>query len=129
MKHGRDALVILLIAFGLAEIGARLLTRVAPANGMPAIRSRALLPHRPERAVVEKWLADTARATYLVPDAELGWTIGKGGSARADNGSSYEANAQGVRAPKGRVFAAAPPVGKVRIVSVGDSFTHGDEVS
>src|SRR5262245_6837778 len=119
MKHGRDALVILLIAFGLAEIGARLMTRASSANGMPAIRRRALPPHRPDPAIVEKWLAGTARATYLVPDAELGWTIGKDGSARADNGSTYESNAQGARAPKGRVFAAAPPQGKVRIVSVG----------
>jgi len=59
-----------------------------------------------------------------VPDDELGWVVAKNGKYKVE----YESNAQGVRAPADRVYTTVPQPGKVRIVAVGDSFTHCDEV-
>lgn len=114
------------VAFAFAEGVARLATRVSPDNGMPAVGPMPLLPYRPDPAAVHDWIDQVGRATYLVLDPELGWTVLPGG--RTPDGQ-YEANAQGARAPASRFYASTPPHGTVRMVTVGDSFTHGDGVS
>jgi hypothetical protein len=122
-RAARDAVVIIAITFLLAEIAARLLTGPA-GNGVLTILHQPLLPFRPDADVVKAWVAKTKDASYLVGDEALGWVVKKGGK-----GEGYEANAQGVRtADPTRVFDPTPPAGKIRIVAVGDSFTHGDDV-
>jgi hypothetical protein len=72
------------------------------------------------REILEELLA--GRMTYLAYSAPLGWTIRPGGVG-AD---LYRANRSGFRA---RVeYAQRAPRGVVRIVTVGDSFTHGTDV-
>lgn len=61
-------------------------------------------------------------ASYLVPDAELGWTI-----APNETLALAHSNGQGLRAD--REYSEAPAPGTLRILAVGGSFTHGDETS
>jgi len=90
---------------------------------MAMIGRYVLLPYRPERASVEDWMARSAGGTYLVDDSDLGWSIRASGTSEL-----YETNSQGVRAEPARLYSTEIPAGKLRIVAVGDSFTHGDEV-
>jgi hypothetical protein len=79
--------------------------------------------------MIEDSLARNAGSTYIVRDPELGWTVRPDGQVVGNDGQPlYSSNRQGVRAPPDREYGLAPPPGKVRIVTVGDSFTHGDEV-
>lgn len=91
---------------------------------MAMIGRYVLLPYRPEPAAVRAWLQRPAGG-YLVPDRELGWTVRPGG--RTPDGL-YEANAQGARAPADRSYGERSPGNRLRLVTVGDSFTHGDGV-
>jgi hypothetical protein len=59
----------------------------------------------------------------MAGDNALGWCVVKNGK-----GEIYESNSEGVRAPPSRTFGPKASEGKIRIVAVGDSFTHGDEV-
>jgi len=122
------ALLLATLTFALAEASARVLTHRG-ANGMPQIGSLALLPYRPTAARVREFLAKGSDTDYVVHDAELGWTIRPDGSSTGDDGQPlYRANHQGIRAPPGLEYGPEPPPGKVRIVTLGDSFTHGDDV-
>jgi hypothetical protein len=122
-KHPvRDWLITGLITLALAEIMARVLQGHAD-NGMPTFLRQPLLPFRPDSATLEKAFKKVAMTTYLIPDDELGWVVGKNGKT-----DDYESNSQGVRAPASRVYSPTPPEGKVRIVTLGDSFTHCDDV-
>ncbi|HUR29093.1 MAG TPA: hypothetical protein VM509_12965, partial [Planctomycetota bacterium] len=115
-------------SFVLLEVAARAFTHDG-GNGMPCVGRVALLPLRPEPELVERSLARSAGSTYVVRDPELGWTIGPNGESNGGGSELlYRSNAQGIRADPSRTYADAVPVGKVRIVTVGDSFTHGDEV-
>ena len=68
--------------------------------------------------------ADQNKA-YVVPDGELGWTLGKG--RRSENGLYFIGN-QGVRTARaGEVISAEPR--SCRIAIVGDSFTFGENVA
>ena len=108
----------------LCEVALRLATTTDPENRMPMVGRFVLLPHRPPAAAVREWLARPAPG-YLAPDRDLGWTIR--GNGRSPDGL-YESNAEGARAPAGRVYGSGPAPGRLRLVTVGDSFTHGDEV-
>ena len=71
------------------------------------------------RASIEGHLAEPD--TYMVFDADLGWTIRP--NARK---SIYQANSRGLRAS--REYDLAPPADRVRIAAFGDSFTHASGV-
>lgn len=117
---------LVLVPLAASEVATRALTRVLPENGMPAFLGVPLLPYRPAPEQVIDWAERTQASTYVGPDADLGWSIVPNG--RTPDGL-YEANAQGARARQDVVYAPTPPPGTVRIVAVGDSFTHGDRVS
>lgn len=123
MKLLRDVLIILAITFLLTEIAARVATSTTRV-GMPRMFSFALLPWRPSPELVIKWQEEGKKSNYMVRDPELGWTIAKNGGTTPE----VEANAQGARAKRDRIYADDPG-GKIRVVTVGDSFTHGDEVA
>src|SRR5258708_4118046 len=108
----------------LCELAVRLLTTTNPENGLPMIGRYPLLPYRPAPEAVRAWLKRPA-GSYLIPDSELGWTVRPCG--RTPDGL-YEANAEGARAPADRSYGERSPPGRVRLVTVGDSFTHGDGV-
>lgn len=106
-----------LLALLLAELASAgalaLLERRGP--GLQTIPVDALAPA--QAAGVRALIAGENR--YLRHDPWLGWSILPGGAA-----GLYHATADGLRAP-----AAAPPApGVRRVLAVGDSFTHGDEV-
>src|SRR5262249_17103405 len=122
-KHRvRDWLIVGLITFALAETATRLLQGHAD-NGMPTFLRQPLLPFRPDRSTLQAAFKKVESTTYLIPDDELGWVVGKNGKT-----DDYESNSQGVRAPADHVYGPTAPEGKVRIVTVGDSFTHCDDV-
>jgi hypothetical protein len=119
----RDTLLVVAITLLLGEGLARILTKPAE-NGMPAVLNQPLLPFRPDEALVEKWIASVSASKYIVGDPELGWTIAKSAKGKG----LYESNPEGARASANRIYGPTAPAGKIRIVVVGDSFTHGDEV-
>src|SRR5438477_8425910 len=108
----------------LCEAAVRLFTRTNPENGLAMIGPYVMLPYRPTAAAVEGWLAQ-ASGRYLAPDPDLGWTVRPLG--RSTDGL-YEANREGARAPSSTSYGERPAAGRVRLVTVGDSFTHGDGV-
>ena len=111
MKTARAALLAVLFGLALTEIAVR---AIGPRllGGMP------LLPFDMAEPIVAGRNADP-KATYLVFDADLGWSIG---AERTSRNGLYHSDAMGFRrsgAMAGAPFAAA----------FGDSFTHGDDVS
>lgn len=110
-------------ALGLVELGLRLLTTTDPASGLARIGRTALVPFAPRADAVAGWFGSQADTRYFVLDEELGWTVGPNGS-----GELYNSDGRGVRRASGRDYADLPSEGVLRIVTVGDSFTHGDEV-
>ena len=128
-RRSRRLLGAALIFVVLLELVARLATRTAP-NGMPTVLGYPLLPFRPTAAMIRERRAAAEQSTYIVQDPDLGWCVGPDGEAMHDDGSEmYRSNAQGVRAPPERLYAPDPPPGRVRLVTVGDSFTHCDDVA
>lgn len=125
-RRGR-LLGALLLAVLMIEIVARLATGTAH-NGMPMVMNYPLLPYRPTEALIRDYLAHNAASTYLVEDKDLGWCVGPSGTVDQEGRVLYASNAQAARAEPGRVYAQDPPAGTVRIVTVGDSFTHCDDV-
>ena len=71
------------------------------------------------KGILAAQIADTS--SYMVFDAELGWTIRPNGSK-----PQYKANSLGMRAT--REYAPRPEPGIVRVGAFGDSFTHGSGV-
>lgn len=119
----RYLIVTLAVTFVMAEATARLLTQTAP-NGLLRTRFRevALLPLRPDEAIVRRALAQADRDRF--PDADIGWGV------RPDkNGSAEYTNTLGFRTKPGQVFSIEPPAGKVRIQTLGDSFVYCIEVN
>ncbi len=115
-KRRRWALRILLLLV-TAEAAATLGLRAAGVD-FPAIRADSLSPDH--RRILGDFVSRTD--TYLAHDAELGWDIRPGATS-----GPLRANGLGLRAER-EVSPASSP-GKVRVVSFGDSFTHGDGVS
>ena len=140
------------LVFVVAEATVRALA--TPDIQGPVVAGTPLLPH--------SWTDVAARGraglepaaagqSYLVPDPDLGWTIGpnrqsadynREGVARflaqlglapahpapADAGGAiYQSSAEGLRSPRAGLSFAAMPA-KRRIAVVGDSFTFGLEV-
>lgn len=124
----RKLLLVGVISLVALEVSARFFTSRGH-NGMPRIGRVPLLPYRPSAQRIKASLAANAGSSYIVADAKLGWTIRPDGVSTGDGGEPlYRSNPQGVRAPTEREYGPDPPPGKVRIVTVGDSFTHCDEV-
>jgi len=121
----RFALLQIAATLLLCEIAARLLTTTSHDNGMDMVMGYVLLPYRPAEADIRAWIRRPS-GNYLVPDRELGWTVKPHG--RSPDGL-YESNAEGARAAGDRVYGVRPPPGRIRLVTVGDSCTHGDGVS
>ncbi|HEX2439579.1 MAG TPA: hypothetical protein VHT71_14820 [Methylomirabilota bacterium] len=146
-----NLLSVALVA-GLAEVAVRLGT-VSTIQG-PVFARTVLLPYQWEDVAARgrALLADVeAGRTYLVPDAELGWTIGasrrstdynrtgveellvqRGAppprrSAAAD-AAIYVSSVEGLRSPRPDLSFASVPARR-RIAVVGDSFTFGLEVT
>ena len=76
--------------------------------------------NRKHKGILAAHIADTS--SYLVFDADLGWTIRPHGNKR-----QYKANSKGLRAT--REYALRPPSGIVRVAAFGDSFTHASGVA
>jgi len=72
-----------------------------------------------QKKIIQKLLE--RKNNYSAYNSILGWGIKPNGATRL-----YQANAQGIRSD--REYAKIPPVGITRIISFGDSFTHGDNV-
>lgn len=126
-KVGRG-LLLCLLCVALLETSARLLTSHG-SNGMPHFGRFPLLPFRPSESLFAEPLGTDTGPGYIVGDAELGWTVAAHrAGAGADGRTLYQSNSQGLRAPPEHEYGPEPAPGKVRIVTVGDSFTHGDEV-
>src|SRR5512134_571301 len=88
-------LVQAVVTLALCELAVRLLTKTSPDNGMPMIGKYPLLPYRPEPEAVRAWLEQAAKGRYVVPDAQLGWSLKAGGGSPD---GSYHANPEGARA-------------------------------
>lgn len=114
----------LLITLVLLEAVLRVMTSADPATGIERIAGIPLLPLRADEGVVTAWYELQQDTRYFVLDPSLGWCVGPD----ADVGGGYSSDSRGVRRASGRSYADDPPPGIVRIVTVGDSFTHGDEV-
>ena len=121
---GIYALHLFVVTFVLAEIVARVATQTG-SDGMPRIGRFRLLPYRPTAEAVRKWRDQAADGSYLVADPLLGWAILPNGKAPL-----YTANSQAIRAEPDRIYTPDPPDGTIRIVvTLGDSFTHCDDVA
>ncbi len=145
-------LVSLALVSGVAEALVRALA--TPTIQGPVVMGTVLLPHRWEEvAARSRALLDDASAarSYLVPDSDLGWTIGPSRQSAdynrqgvdeylarlgspagrrpppAADAGIYVSSVEGMRSPRpGLSFAALPA--KRRVALVGDSFTFGLEV-
>jgi hypothetical protein len=71
------------------------------------------------KGILAAQIADSS--SYMVFDADLGWTIRPNGSK-----PQYKANSKGMRAT--REYPPRPEPGIVRVGAFGDSFTHGSGV-
>ncbi|MGE0267485.1 MAG: SGNH/GDSL hydrolase family protein [Candidatus Omnitrophota bacterium] len=73
----------------------------------------------PQKKIVLKILHQEEK--YITHHPGLGWSVKPNGSTEL-----YRANSQGIRADHN--YPLTPEENKIRILSFGDSFTHGDEV-
>lgn len=116
-RHGRRVLAVLL-AWALLEGAALLALHALAQRGTTyAPRPVALSPRHVE--ILERMLAGKSRYTAL--SGTLGWTILPNGHA-----PRYDANARGVRGA--RDFTTTLPPDRLRLLTFGDSFTHGATV-
>ncbi len=125
LRWARDALVIALIIWGLFEIVARVASKPTGPHFVPSIAGHALLPYQVDeeamRGFLDAWTADK----FTAPDAELGWVL-----APSTMGPYGSTNPQGVRAVTAEhVYADRPAADVTRVLTFGDSFTFGDEVT
>lgn len=109
--------------FVLLEIGIRLLTRDVAGFDTFANLKQVPFPFVPDRhrEILER---DVASLPYVIPDEQLGWTIRPNGKT---SDGLFAANSLGLRsAPK--EVAIEKAAGVRRVLLIGDSYTHGDEV-
>jgi len=120
----RYVAITLLATFVLAEVTARLLTETTP-SGLLRTRFRevALLPLRPSEAVVRQALDTFSRDRFLETDRDLGWNVRRNLNEGIDH-----TNSLGFRAEPDYRYSALPPDGKVRVVTLGDSFVYCSQV-
>jgi hypothetical protein len=112
------SLIVVLVTLTLAEITARSMTYTLP-NGLKMFRGVALLPYRPDEALVREAVKNFRTDSLLIRDPEIGWIVRPNRAASGDY-----TNAQGIRATPGHLYTPDPPEGKVRIVTLGDSFVY-----
>ena len=107
-----------------------LIVELACLGGLWALKRYKNLEYQPtlvedlndkHKGILTAQIADTS--SYLVFDAELGWTIRPNGQKPGQ----YRANSKGLRAT--REYSLAPPPDKVRVAAFGDSFTHASGVA
>jgi hypothetical protein len=128
-RHTRDFALAgfsLIITLLLCEVAVRLLT-IRSDSGQVYFGDLALKPYAIDTEPTQKDLDEYFEAgdsSYLMYDDTLGWTIRPNATSR--NGE-YASNSQGLRAD--RDFALEPAPGVVRIALLGDSFTHGSDVT
>lgn len=108
----KKTLIVLVITLVLAEIVARFIDLNIP-----------LLPYRPEKEAVKQQLSQKRDGT-MKTDPNLGWKLNPGYSSK-----KISINSQGIRAPLDHLYTTHPEKNTVRILTVGDSFTFGDDVS
>ena len=120
MKNLKHWTLLVLITLGLVEITAQVGLWALHATGrIEAPRSDELALTQEQKDLLANWIVTGGR--YVGYSAELGWTI----RPRGESGI-YRANDMGVRAD--REYPERPPIGRARIATFGDSFTHGAEV-
>lgn len=112
----------LLVALVVSEGLLRLITQDSP-SGQEYLLGRQwryLVPlHVPSS------LDDRSKGTYRQYDPDLGWTIGASGSEPP----IYFSDLDGVRCELDQRWESVYPPGmRVDVITIGDSFTHGDEV-
>ena len=107
------AVLGLILAFGLAEVGLRL---TGPAGAAP------LLPLAYDLEALDRIAAGDA---YVAFDQQLGW-ITSPSADRVGGDIRYVHDAAGLRAE--REYAPRPPAETRRILAFGDSFTYCEEV-
>lgn len=77
------------------------------------------------RKYIKRLLTDQTR--YIIHHPVLGWAIKPNGHIVLPDGNEYRANSQGIRADID--YTVEPLRNKIRVAALGDSFTHGDQVS
>lgn len=112
------AVAMALLVYAALEASSWLTLRIQQSRGIVFAPIGATLSTLTRRRIEE---VVAGGGDYIVPSAELGWTIKRGGRS-----SQYCANDQGLRGDHNYPPVVAP--GRLRIAAFGDSFTHGDEV-
>ncbi len=123
-RRAKLSLVALVVGLLTVEGAVRGLSRSS--DGRTSVLGIPLLPLIPAADEIDRLLASLPTQTagrYFAEDAELGWVIAPNGV-----GVDVASNAQGARSAPDRVYDRVVPPGKVRLLTFGDSFTHGDEV-
>lgn len=117
------ALIATLITFAIAEVTTRLITEQT-GNGTLKFRTVDLVPYRPDEAHIRQALYAWRHDHLLMPDFDLGWTVRPN---KTDGGD--HTNAQGIRTNPEHLYSINPPKGKVRIVTIGDSYVYCMQVN
>ncbi len=113
--------VSLVVSLALAEILVRAAVHV-DADGQRWLGEHRLLPYRLPLSELEKRVAELSDpASLFVYDSDLGWSLRPGVRSRDGMFSADETGAR-------RTGSASSDESALRIVTVGDSFTFGDEV-
>jgi len=112
-------LVAVLLSFGMAygflEMASWVYLKKVPRSDDPLV-----LTEKHEKFVMS---VVNQRLQYEIYSPTLGWTIAK--NQVSENGL-YKSNAEGFRA--NREYTTEKTPGKIRVLTFGDSYTHGDEV-
>ena len=116
-------LITILATFAIAEVTARLITETAP-NGIKKFGMVAMLPLRPDEMLIRKALEGYNHDHLLMPDRNIGWNVRPG---KTDDGD--HTNAQGIRTNPEHLYSVDPSEGKVRIVTLGDSYVYCMQVN
>lgn len=116
-------LVSLLVSGGLAEIGVRLLGNT-DRDGNFELLGRRVLPFRYPIERVRALARIAAEGSLLHYDPDTGWAPRPG--SRSAHGL-YRYDEHGIRIGKG-MESYGPPGERARILLLGDSFVHGDDV-
>lgn len=130
-KHFQNLLLsagAILTCLFVAEIGIRYLGQTDLDDNFN-IFGRALQPyHLPAKTMRQKVAIYQASArTRIVYDSRLGWAP-RPGNQSADGLYAYNSLGARVSAAAPVEYAQSPPADTLRIVIVGDSYTHGEEV-
>lgn len=117
--------MLVVLATVLLEVALRVATTPFQKLGLRQVIGIPLVPFITDEQLCREAHTLALSGEYVVVDDTLGWTIKASGVGGAGN---YHSNSQGVRTLPDRIFSETVPEGKYRIVSVGDSFMHGDDI-